>query len=255
MKKRWRWASASCIGTSHIKSGTRLQDAHFCRSIDVGTSNYIVVSVSDGAGSAQFGGEGASLVCHSLSRSVSDFIRKNASLPAESDVESFLDSARDRIYLAAERRGLTPRDFAATLVMFISNGVKSVFAHIGDGCSVCFDAEKEEWIAPSWPEHGEYASTTFFVTDDPKPRLRVFEHVGEVTAVVAFSDGLERLALDFSTQQPFHKFFAAMSNPIVASVSKGKDRDLSAKLLDYLASNSINSRTDDDKTLVIASYR
>ena len=102
MSKRWRWASASCIGTSHIKSDTRLQDAYFCRSIDAGNSNYIVLIISDGAGSAQCGGEGASIVCRSISKTVSDFIRDNGCLPSESDIECFLDSARDRIYLAAE---------------------------------------------------------------------------------------------------------------------------------------------------------
>lgn len=255
MPQRWTWAAASSVGTSHVKSGTRLQDAFYCRSFQGLNSEYLTVVVSDGAGSASYGGEGASIVCRSLSNDINNYLYAFDVLPGALDIEQFLDSARDRIFLAAEKRGLLPRDFAATLVLLITNGVNTLFAHVGDGCAVVFDVDCDSWIAPSWPDHGEYASTTFFVTDEPRPKLRIDSLSRRISTVVVFSDGIERLALDFSTNTPHKKFFDAISNPIQKSEVCGKDRDLCIKLKSFLNSDNVNSRTDDDKTLVIAALK
>lgn len=56
---KWRWAAASTIGTSHIRSGSRLQDAYAVSSIG---DEHIFAIVSDGAGSAKYGAYGAWLV-------------------------------------------------------------------------------------------------------------------------------------------------------------------------------------------------
>ena len=43
---------------------------------------------------------------------------------------------------------------------------------------------------PSWPAQGEYASTTYFVTDDPDPRT-IISHVEGEVAEVASQLGVE----------------------------------------------------------------
>ena len=54
----WTWAAARCRGTSHIQTGTRCQDAIS----STATSDGVLISVlSDGAGSAELGGQGASI--------------------------------------------------------------------------------------------------------------------------------------------------------------------------------------------------
>lgn len=255
MGQSWTWAAASAVGTSHIKSGTRLQDAYYCSSVQTKTSEYLLVIVSDGAGSASYGGEGASIVCRSLSKGIRAYLAEFDKLPEPGDVDDFLDVARDRIYLAADKRDLAPREFAATLVLLVTNGINSLFAHIGDGCAVVCDKDSKAWITPSWPDHGEYASTTFFVTDEPRPKLRIDYLSTTVSAAVVFSDGIERLALDFSLQVPHSKFFDSIVKPVQDPLVEGKARLLCEKLKSYLNSDNINARTDDDKTLIIAALK
>ena len=211
----------------------------------------LVAFVSDGAGSASHGGEGASLICRTLAELSRVYFRENDQLPSDAVLFDWVDAARDRIWAAAKRRGLMPRDFAGTLVGAISTGASSVVAHVGDGCAAVLDANGK-WSVPSWPEHGEYASTTHFVTDDVCARLRIERVEFEIVGLAVLSDGLERLALQFSDHTPFAAFFDGMAKPLLASKGVGRDRGLSGALRRYLESDAINSRTDDDKSIVLA---
>lgn len=250
----WTWVAASSRGSSHERTGARLQDAITCSAPENILSPFFA-TVSDGAGSALYGGQGASLVCRSLALSVRAYFKDHNTLPPDVQIEDWLDSTRDQIGAVATRRGLAPRDFAATVVCLISDGHETIVAHVGDGCAVVKDKALGKWIAPSWPDHGEYASTTFFVTDEDGLRLRISRHFGDIAAIAIFSDGLERLALDFSTNLPFERFFEGVIAPVHASSILGRDRDLCAQLKSYLTSPAINARTDDDKSLVLAVRR
>jgi len=252
--KDWVWASASCKGTSHEKTGTRLQDAHLVFTLQRDLEEeFIVGIVSDGAGSACKGGEGASLLCRSLKKAILEHFNHGRPIPEFKDIKEWVEIARENVRKAAENRDLKTKDFAATLVLVISDGNKSVIGHIGDGCAVVKDAKENEWANATWPEHGEYASTTRFFTDDPDPNIRVSNYDYPITALVIFSDGLERLALDFKRKEPHSPFFEGMCKPLSSSeTKKGKDLQLSKALTRYLNSDVINERTDDDKTLVLA---
>jgi protein phosphatase 2C-like protein len=150
---------------------------------------------------------------------------------------------------------LAARDFAATLICVISDGMETLVAHVGDGSVVIQDAVDRTWHVLSWPSHGEYASTTFFLTDEPQPKLNLLRRSGAISAVVAFTDGLERLALDFGTGQAHAPFFQGIIGPVAASETAGRDHKLCTALTRYLDSQAVNARTDDDKTLVVAAYR
>jgi len=250
----WTWAVACRRGVSHEKANIRLQDAFKCF-IARTPSRPIVIVVSDGAGSAPFGGEGASLICRALTLCTRKYFSAIDALPSDEVLERWLQDVRALVNIAASRRNLEPRDFAATLIFLISSGAESVVLHVGDGCAVLRDEDTNSWIAPSWPFHGEYASTTAFVTDDPSPPACIARHARPITAISVFSDGLERLALDLRTRQPFAPFFDSVIAPVVGSDLLGKDGDLSSKLDSFLGSDGINSRSDDDKTLVLAVRR
>ncbi len=127
--------------------------------------------------------------------------------------------------------------------------------HIGDGCVVVKDASGPGWRAVTWPAHGEYASTTFFITDDPKPNVEIRRYTDPISALVAFTDGMERLALDFTAAIPYTPFFEGMVSPLLASQSLGRDKKLSMQLARFLESRAVIDRTDDDKTLVAALFR
>lgn len=249
----WGWAGASCRGTSHVKSETRKQDAFSCFLAPGGA--FLVSLVSDGAGSASHGGEGASLVCRSFAAALRRHFETSAALPDDEALWRWLDEARDRIGVAARRRELTPRDFAATMVLAITDGACTLVAHVGDGSAVARHMGDGVWRAMSWPAQGEYASTTFFVTDDPAPRLRIVRSDIPVDGLAVFTDGIERLALDYAAVEAHQPFFRGMIAPLTDGGMAGRDGDLSGKLALYLDSPAVCGRTDDDKTLILAVRR
>jgi|ERR1700723_675637 len=246
----WTWAAASCRGTSHDKTGTRLQDAFACCSPSSGIP--VVAMVSDGAGTAELGGQGASLVCRSLTIRARQHFLNTLNLPSDEEITTWYDEIRDLIGAIALRRSRELRDFAATSVCVISTGTETVVAHVGDGCAVLRDDVLGAWIAPSWPHQGEFASTTYFVTDQDSLQLRISRYPAPIGAIAVFSDGIERLALNFATRAPSQQFFDGIISPVVASVARGRDRLLSRMLKEFLGSEKVNARTDDDKSLVIA---
>lgn len=252
----WTWACASQIGTSHRRTGQRLQDAYCCFSIRSVDHDFFVGIVSDGAGSAEFGGQGAALVCRVVGLAARRHFLKIGNFPSQTLIEHWIDEARDRIYKAASTRAREPRDFAATLVCAISDGQRSIFAHVGDGCAVVRVKGTGLWMAPTWPDHGEYASTTTFVTDQPTAKVRVTVTDEAFDVLALFSDGIERLVLDMSARKPAERFFSTVAAPVIkSSVRTGKDATLSNQLRAYLDSDQVCARTDDDKTLVIAALR
>jgi hypothetical protein len=254
VSKVWTWAAASCRGTSHERNGTRLQDAHAC-AVVLGVKPTLIATVCDGAGSASHGGQGASLACRSFTRAALGAVRESCELPTQAQVECWTDQVRDQIGVVATRRTLTARDFASTLVSVISDGDRTVISHIGDGCAVLRRQDTKEWIAPSWPEQGQYASTTFFLTDEPDLHLRVTRVDCEIDAIAVFSDGIERLVLDLAAKRPSSTYFDGVIAPILASAAVGRDAALCDHLKEYLATPAINARTDDDKTLVLAGLK
>ncbi len=247
----WTWAAARRRGTSHVKSGTPCQDAH--RVVSNTNGNTLIAVVSDGAGSSTHGGAGAFITARTMAAAAVAHAAQSPNLPSEEQFWSWLDETRDRIGVAAAKRGAQPRDFAATLVMAVADEAGAVLALVGDGAAGVRSGT--HWSVPSWPEHGEYASTTYFVTDAPAAKLRVVQLDCRPDAVVLMSDGLERLALDFAGQRPHPPFFNAIVTPVERSIVLGRDERLSRSLASYINSDTVNARTDDDKSLVIAVAR
>ena len=201
------------------------------------------------------GGQGASLVARTIATKARAWYRTEMILPSDDNVRSWLADARDRILNAAKKRDLAARDFATTIICAISSGTETLVAHVGDGAVAIQDAGDQTWHVVSWPSHGEYASTTFFVTDEPEARLVLSRRSRPLSALVAFTDGLERLALDFAARRAYLPFFQGIVGPVAATDNPGRDHRLCAALKRYLDSETVNARTDDDKTIVVAAYR
>lgn len=241
----WSWACASAIGSSHLRTGVRCQDAHRCLEVD-GT---LIAIASDGAGSAPRGGEGAVLVCRTLATELAAAVRPARELNDDAITQIF-DGVRDRIAHAAAGQSATMRDFAATAVVVIASAGDTVIVHVGDGAAAV--RHEGRWQVGSWPDGGEFAGTTFFVTDDGGAKLRVTRLGHAVDEVAALTDGLERLALSFADESVHAPFFEGMMRPLATRTTIGRSADVSSMLHGYLSSEGICSRTDDDKTIVLA---
>ena len=246
--RRWRWAVASKIGTSHQRTGTRKQDAY--KVVQLGPHAFCAI-VADGAGSASFGGQGASLVCRHLIDCLKGWSAHHPDLPDDETLLCWIDDLRDRLDRAAAAREIRRRQFASTLVMLFVLGDQVLTAQIGDSAMV--GRRNGGWEALCWPDSGEFASTTYFVTDDPTVRLHTSRRALEHDAFALFSDGLEAVALEQASGQPFPRFFDPMIKPVDQAAGAGRLRSLSEMLGQWLQSPTLCDRTDDDKTLALIS--
>ena len=99
------------------------------------------------------------------------------------------------------------------------------------------------------PQRGEYANTTnFIVQPNYAAFITIRQSTEKVTAAALFSDGLAPLAMNLTKNEPFAPFF----QPLLAFLTSAEDATAAGEqLADFLGSERVNARTDDDKTLVL----
>lgn len=245
----WKFAAASVIGTSHNGSeGGRCQDAHACQYLE--HSNLLFAVVADGAGSASCADQGSQFVCSLVSDEI-DKADPGSAFTREFALHT-LTLARARLEQQAAGIGMTPRDFACTLLVAIVGENMASFWQIGDG-AICFRLQEEESFKYAfWPEKGEYANVTSFVTDSQAEAELLFDAADcNVSELGMFSDGIERLALDFTSGEVHSAFFRGLF-PHFDGQAYGYSAHISEQMAAFLGSERVNKRTDDDKTLILA---
>jgi hypothetical protein len=220
----WRIVSASTAGTSHVLRGQPCEDS--CLAFierPASQPPMLTIFVSDGAGSAVYGGKGANLAIEAASGFFKE--RHDTSGSFSPNHELALDCLRHikaKLIEAAERDGCSVRDFACTFLGVLTSSTSTVLVQIGDGGIVVDTGNGLE--LPIAPMSGEYA---------------------------AFSDGIQRMALDMTSNQPYAPFF----NPffeVLEKASEDQEAQLDEELSLFLNSPAVNQRTHDDKTLVLA---
>lgn len=238
----WKLIYGSVRGTSHVQSGQPCQD--YSAGNVAGTT--LVAACSDGAGSAELSHLGSCTAVEYLLGQAMQW--PNGSAPGRDVVESWVGYARERIVEEAAAQGVTPRQLACTLLGAIVGDGWAAFVQIGDGVIV-FDGDACYELA-FWPDNGEYANTTRFLTDDDYLKhLRIEIIARTVSELAILTDGLQMLALDFAMTRVHDRFFA----PLFRTVRNGADEEtLRASLLEFMDSKRVNDRTDDDKTLLLA---
>lgn len=250
----WKFVYSSVIGTSHIRSSQPCQDAsrvvcHHSQGRDV-----LIAVCADGAGSAAWSGEGAILARDTAIAALCGLIDGELRLAdiTKADIVSVCKSARAALRDASHSLGVAIRELASTLLIAIVDESDAVFVQLGDGAIVVNDVNGFRWVF--WPQNGEYANTTYFLTDEGfEERLQVLvEEDVAIDEIALFTDGLERLALSFAKRVVHGPFL----EPMLDHLRRISDASsLSQPLCAFLSSDGVNARTDDDKTLILATRR
>jgi hypothetical protein len=206
--------------------------------------------VADGAGSAAKGGLGADLAIEAAAAFIAKKVEQGEFGLSDALATDVVMAVRDRIYAAAEAEGMTARDFACTFLGVLSYASGTLVLQVGDG-GVVLDTGAGLEVAVV-PMTGEYANMTHFVTDeDAVAVLATKAYPDRAAKVAAFTDGLQRLALNMATNTPHEPFFAPFFNGMAKATAEQEDQ-LHGLLVKFLGSQPVNERTDDDKTLALA---
>jgi hypothetical protein len=249
---RWRYAAGQATGSAHERTQKPCQDRF--RGGTVEEHATLIAVVADGAGTAEHAHVGAEIAVDTV-WNVAQLGVKAGRRDLDSVLREGATLARQRILEAATDRQAKPRDLACTLLAVVLAPLGGAALQIGDGAIVLTEKDAE-WRCVFWPQKGEYANSTFFLSDEQAlTQAEVKRLSDDVLDVALFSDGLEQLAIHFASRRAHAPFFKAVFAPLQALTAAGEAQSISRDLNTLLASAPVRARTDDDATLVMATRR
>jgi serine/threonine protein phosphatase PrpC len=275
--------AASQRGRSHAHEGKPRDDhflMHYCAD-----SEWYIIAVADGAGSAKYSREGSRLACETAVAHCKAALTD--SLEFENAIQLYVENAAtdearklvgDNIYnivgkaawdahraikKEAERKeGAKLKDYATTLLLAICKRFDFGWAvasfWVGDGAMCIYDAEKHTADMLGMPDEGEFAGQTRFLTmpeifTDSKAfyqRLR-FKIYPDFTALMLMTDGVSdpKFETDANLQNP-EKWDALWKDLADNGVELTDDNEKSQdQLLEWL--NFWDRGNHDDRTIAI----
>lgn len=243
----WQVIGASTQGTSHIRFGSPCQDAHGYQVLE----NCVIAAVADGLGSAAKSDEGAKLAIGKTLDELVQALAGNQPDNTENWIQALSNAfaqARQSLEQTAETSGLPLREYGTTLIAVVVTPNWLAVGHIGDGAVVAL-IEDDTLETVSAPQRGEYANeVTPLTAQNALDFVRFSARPISVKAVALLSDGLQNLSINAATRTPYAPFFT----PFFDAIGQVIDIDETSKqLADFLDSERICSKTDDDKTLVV----
>ncbi|MCA9234051.1 MAG: protein phosphatase 2C domain-containing protein [Planctomycetales bacterium] len=242
--------SCSLRGPSHEASGAPCQDSAWVDVVDTPAGGCLVAGVADGAGSARFSDEGSSTTCKIIAENVVSHLKTDPQLAGlQRDVVlQWCDQTRRTLQEMSRDRGCEVREFATTLCVAIVAETRSAFFQIGDGAIIL--GSHDAFGVVFWPQSGEYANSTNFLTaDNFESHLECVKVERSFTDVALLTDGMERMGLHFSSKTPYLPFFTPLLNTLRAA---DDSQILGEELRRFLQSDSVRNRSDDDKTIIVA---
>jgi hypothetical protein len=246
----WKYLAESVTGTAHVRGGLPCQDSCLASVVDTGEGTVLVLACADGAGSAAHADRGAGLACDTIERVVRADLEDGQTV-ANIDRDAllyWLGKVRADLDSEAKQLGVRVRELACTLLVAVVGESAAAFAQVGDGAVVV--AEGARFRPVFWPAGGEYANETTFLTGDGFEKAVEFASLPtRIDELALFTDGLQRLALDFTARDGHPGFF----RPLFQRLRDADDHArLSGPLREFLNSDRVNQRSDDDKTLILA---
>jgi serine/threonine protein phosphatase PrpC len=244
----WQVISASVTGKSHEKQNIPCQDAQGYKRL---SDHQLIFAVADGAGSSKLSDLGANLAVKTALITLEEQMIKGDQ-DAEIDyLKAALTAAKTAIQAEAITQETEIRELATTLIIGIATPELVAVAQVGDGAIVVEDktGNIQELTIPT---SGEYLNeTVFLIAPNAVETAQINLWKGQPKYLAAFSDGLQMLALKMPEGKPHHPFFS----PLFKFVESITDEiDAQEQLIKFLRSPRVTERTDDDLTLILASF-
>lgn len=243
----WNFVGAKVTGCSHVRSNMPCQDA-FAHCLTGGEN--LIIAIADGAGSAAHSDIGAQAAVLAAVDAIQEVLQYDRELNYDSGL-AICDFARTQLFEISESQKVPTRDLACTLLFAAVSEREAFFGQLGDGAWLVTSGATI--IPATWPFRGEYANETCFLTSpDWSKRFDFRAFSGPIDSVAGFTDGIQGLVLHYQTREVFEPFFAPLLNVLRYSTLPEK---LATPLQEFLSTEEIRNRTDDDRTLVLASRR
>lgn len=250
----WKMLQSSIAGTSHAQLGTPCQDASRIALIHSElTDDVLVLSCADGAGSSKYASEASLAACNHLCSIVENHVQASeGELRLDTDVvKLWIDGIHEHLGKLATESNESMREWACTFLGGVLTKDKSLFFQLGDG-AIVRQIEPDGFHTVFWPDNGEYANQTNFITDENyAANIQSILLEEPTTGIAMLTDGIQRLALDFKLQDAHAPFFRPMFEALRQA---DQTTQLEMELTKFLSSDAVNKRTDDDKTLVLARW-
>ena len=248
----WKAIGQSVIGTSHVAADRPCEDAvQYDVLKDAAGDNVLVCCVSDGAGSARYAAWASDYATARVLELTAALLEDGEEL-AESHIYEMAEDIYSGLEAEAEAQGVELNEYSCTLLGCIIYPHRAAFFQVGDGAIVRNDGS-DFYTTIWWPENGEYQNTTSFVIDDRTfSKLNVMIIEEPIYEVALFTDGLQLLALSMESNGVHQPFFNDLFRYLRMADNEENLAILNRKLGEYLNSTQINNRTDDDKTLFLA---
>jgi hypothetical protein len=259
----WKAIVHSAMGTRHEQRGQPCQDYGNYRI----EGAYLLGAVADGAGSAKRAEVGAKIAVESALEAISQELTRSFAIPLHGptvpsyeEIEAIapalfttvFEEVLTALHREAHEQDHDLRDLGCTLLVLLATPDWVAAMQIGDGFIVLRSGEAESYQLLFEPDKGEFINETVFVTTEGAiDYMDVGVQPCKSPFLCAATDGLERVAIRLQDWEPFTPFF----KPFEACLTQLPDQqDRQDYLKTFLESERLNSKTDDDKTMLACLY-
>lgn len=264
--------AASVVGTAHLNKGTERQD----RVLVAGVAGDLIICLADGLSTAVSGGLGADTAVHEAMALLSELRTAGSSVVPDDGTDPdrtplgvraaahpgvavdwptalrcAIGAARSAVLRLHRDGSGCPRDFNTTLTVVVLTADTIHVAQVGDCFVVVWNRERPDLATVLAHEISAEDDPSFVIPLTAPNALGSLivasAPITETSHVLISSDGIAPLLLErWVPLTPSVQFL----NALMRELDTGKMNH--AGLADFLRSALVNSRTDDDKTVVLA---
>lgn len=237
----WTIASASITGPSHLARGVGCDDA----AAAAVHGPWLIAVVSDGAGSAKFGVEGAAITCATLIEQLKIFLALNPRPKLQRIIEESLQITHERLMERATMLAVHPHELSATVVGVICRGSRGMIFHLGDGTALIMDSS----LVPRTISNGspkEFANETHFLSEPHWHKHLQVNAFTQAESMLLMTDGMTPFVFNATVVKetfthPIDRYLKTCTAKIGANA-----------LMELLNERDAKRQVEDDKTILWA---